>query len=295
VLPPFLTVVIGTTLSMVAIRWLLCINSLVFEVKEEFWTFWVPIVLPWIPILIWLRPSLKMLEFKKDSLSGRFLLLFIAWGVLTALLFFSQAYLSTATGKLSEINKPSDIEKYEKVRYYRINSFYVAPFYGGTYTNFRRSGKGGKKLNFEVFFVKPMLDIKTNRLEGAHKYWYGLKFQKQICNNIESKEKERLYQEFYKECVLKMNKHAFYSLDYFERKTNSNDLPNYLNAIVCRTNQRGVDYVVLLPKTESYANKNGNKLEWLFGSFGIGLVVFLLYLILPDFIKTDGSFRPSTE
>jgi rhomboid protease GluP len=94
---------------------------------------------------------------------------------------------------------------------------------------------------------------------------------------------------------IKMNKHALYSLDYFERKTNSNDLPNYLNAIVCRTNQRGVDYVVLLPKTESYANKNGNKLEWLFGSFGIGLVVFLLYLILPDFIETDGSFRPSTE
>ena len=50
-----------------------------------------------------------------------------------------------------------------------------------------------------------------------------------------------------------------------------------------------------LPKTESYANKNGNKLQWLFGSFGIGLVVFLLYLILPDFIETDGSFRPSTE
>ena len=287
ILPTLLIVVLGTVIGVSFIRWILCIQFSILDLKEEVWNLWIPLILPWIPILIWLRPRLRVLTFKKETENRRVLLQFISWGMMTAMLFVSQAYLTTATGKLESIINIQQIDKIETVRYYKIDKFAVAPYFGGSYTDFRTSGKYNQDLNFDVFFVTPILNDTSERVDSKPKYWYGVKYHKQISNKISNEEKEQKYQDFYNECIQNMNNYNFYSLDHFERKPNSDDLQNFLKAIEARTKQNSNEYIVLVPITESYESRNGNKFAWIFGAFGIGITVFLLLLIWPDFSETE--------
>jgi rhomboid protease GluP len=113
--------------------------------------------LPWIPLLIWLRPRFRILTFKKDNDNGRFFFQFLSAGTIIACLLVSQNYLTTATGKLQRLSTINDIEKVEKSRYYKLTNFSVANYYGGTFTDFRQSGKYNQYLNFDIFFVAPIL------------------------------------------------------------------------------------------------------------------------------------------
>jgi rhomboid protease GluP len=96
----------------------------------------------------------------------------------------------------------------------------VANYFGGTYTEIRQSGKYNQYLNFDIFFVTPILKDTSQRINDIPKYWYGVKFKEQISNKISNEEKEKKYQAFYDECIEKMNKYEFHSLYHFERKPN---------------------------------------------------------------------------
>lgn len=287
ILPTLLIVGFGTVAGVTFIRWVLCIQFSILDLKEEVWNLWIPLILPWIPILIWLRPRLRVLTFKKETDNRRVLFQFISWGMITAMLIVSQAYLTTATGRLESIKNIQQIDNTKPARYYKIDRFAVAPYFGGSYTDFRTSGKYNQDLNFDVFFVTPILNDTSERINNTPMYWYGVKYHKRVSNKISKEEKEQKYQAFYNECIQKMNNYNFYSLDHFERKPNSDDLQNFLKAIEARTKHESKEYVVFVPVNESYENRNGNKFAWIFGAFGIGITVFLLLLIWPGFSETE--------
>ena len=96
-----------------------------------------------------------------------------------------------ATGKLQKLSTIKDIEKVEKSRYYKLTNFSVANYYGGTYTDFRQSGKYNQYLNFDIYFVTPILADTTENIYEIPKYWYGVNFKEQISNKISSEEKEK--------------------------------------------------------------------------------------------------------
>lgn len=289
ILPTFLAVTFGTVFGLAFFRWLLCIQFSLLDIKEEIWVLWLPLIFPWIPITLWLRQRFRILTIKMgDTDKTRFFFQIISWGVMTAMLFVSQAYLTTATGKLKELSTISDIYKTEKVRYYKFTDFAVAPYFGGSYTDFRTSGKYNQYLNFDVYFVTPILNDSTEIIKNIPKYWYGVKFKEQISNKISNDEKEQKYQAFYNDCIEKMNKYEFHSLDHFERKPTSDDRQNFLKAIEARTKQTADDnFIVLEPIKEKFEDRSGNKFAWIFGSFGIGLVVLLFSLIWPGYSEAE--------
>lgn len=269
------------------IRWLFCLKLSIFDFKEEIWVFWLPLIIPWIPITLWLRPRSRILIFK-DKDKGRSNFHMIAWLTITAMLSLSQAYLATATGKLQKLSTIKDIEKVEKSRYYELTNFSLANYYAGTYTDFRQSGKYNQYLNFDIFFVTPILKDTSERINDIPKYWCGVKFTEQNSNKISSDEKEKKYQVFYAECIEKMNKYEFYSLDHFERRPTSDDQQNYLKAIEARTKLTADNsFIVLEPITEKYEDRNGNNLAWIFGLFGVGLSVLLFALISPGYSEME--------
>jgi rhomboid protease GluP len=288
ILPTFFIIAISTILGLLLFRWLFVIQFEIIDVKEEIWCLWLPMALPWIPLLIWLRPRFRILTFKKDNDNGRFFFQFLSAGTIIVCLLVSQNYLTTATGKLQKLSTISDIEKVEKSRYYKLTNFSVANYYGGTYTDFRTSGKYNEHLNFDIYFVTPILTNKSEKINAIPKYWYGVNFKEQISNKISTNEKEKKYQAFYNECIEKMNQYEFHSLDHFERKPTSDDRQNYLKAIEARTKQTaGNNFIVLEPIKEKYEDRNGNKFAWIFGSFGIGLGVLLFSLIWPEYSEIE--------
>lgn len=288
IVPTFLLVVLSTVIGLALLRWLLSIRFSILDIKEEIWEVWIPMIFPWIPITLWLRQRFRILTFKGDTDKGRFFYQFISWGVMMAMLFISQAYLTTATGKLQTLTTVSDMDKLEKSRYYKLAKFDVADYAGGSYTDFRVTGKRNQHLNMEIFFVCPILNDQSEQINAKPKYWYGVKFNRQIDNKISSAEKEQKYQAFYQRCISTMNSYNFHSLDHFERLPNSDDRTNYLKAIESRINDRANEsFVVLEPVTESYESRNGNKFPWIFGSFGIGFSVLLFALLFPGYSETE--------
>jgi len=287
ILPTFLAVTLGTVFGLGFIRWLFCLQFSIIDIKEEIWVLWLPLIFPWIPITLWLRQRFRILTFK-DNDKGRFGFQMIAWLIITAMLFISQEYLTTATGRLQKLSTISDIEKLEKSRYYELTNFSVANYYGGSYTDFRTSGKYNQYLNFDIFFVAPIIADTSEQITDIPKHWYGVKYQEQISNKISNGEKDRKYNEFYDECIQKMNTYNFHSLDHFERKPKSDDRTNFLKAIEARIKQpTDESFIILEPIQETYESRNGNKFTWIFGSFGIGLAVLLFALIWPGYSETE--------
>ena len=289
ILPTFLAVTFGTVFGIAFLRWLLCIQFFLLNVKEEIWVLWLPLIFPWIPITLWLRQRFRVLTVKKgDTDKARFFFQIISWGVMTAMLLVSQAYLTTATGKLETLSSIKEINKVEKARYYKLTNFSVATYFGGTYTDFTTSGKYNQYLNFDIFFIAPIIADTSEHITDIPKHWYGVKYEEQISNKISDEEKDRKYKEFYEECIQKMNNYNFHSLDHFERKPNSDDRTNFLKAIEARTKQPADEsFIVLEPVHDTYENRNGNKFAWIFGSFGIGFGVLLFALLFPGFSESE--------
>lgn len=69
----FLYVTIGTLLALILIRYFLAIEVELLNFKSEVWEIWIPLVFPWIPITIWLRPRFRILIFRKESDRKQFL------------------------------------------------------------------------------------------------------------------------------------------------------------------------------------------------------------------------------
>lgn len=288
ILPTFFAVTIGTVVGVGLLRWTLTIQFPVIDIKEEVWTLWIPLAFPWVPITLWLRPKFRILTFKKDNDNGRFFFQFLSWCVLTPMLFVSQSYLTTASGKLQTLTDIQEIDSIEKCRYYSLANFDVARSLGGGYTDFRASGKYNQYLNFDVYFVHPIASDTLEFLTEMPKHWYGIKYKEQISNKISQEEKERKYKAFYEECIQKISRYDYHDLDHFERTPTSSDKENFLKAIEARIQQpAGEDFVVLEPVMEPYESRNGNKFAWIFGSFGIGLGVLLFALIWPGFSQSE--------
>src|ERR671911_270910 len=91
------------------LNWVLFIKTDFITIKEQVINFWMPCLLPWIPILIFLRPRIKLLSFKNENAS--FLYQFLAVFAIAAPTIITQGFLTTATGKLTQLE---NIRQYDE-------------------------------------------------------------------------------------------------------------------------------------------------------------------------------------
>lgn len=286
ILPVFLTITFSTVFGLALVRWLFAIQVELLNFKEEVWHLWLPLIFPWIPITLWLRQKLRILSFK-DNDRGRLFFQVIAWGTMVAATMVTQSYLTTATGKLATLASVDELADH-KARYYQISSFQVATSLGGSYTDFRTSGKSNNRLHFDVYFVFPIVKDASLQPVGSPLYWYGIKYSEQVSNRLDDAEKEQRYQTFYDQCVAKINKYDFHAQKHFIRTPNSDKRDNYLQAVRSRMQQPITDEIIVLePEKVPFESRNGNKLAWIFGSMGIGFVIMLFSLIWPRYSRYE--------
>ena len=260
--PTFLFVAFGTTIVTLTFRWVFTINSEILPIKEDVFHIWLPLILPWIPISVWLRPKLRILKFKKEGSDAPMLFQFIAWGTMVAMMIVSNAYLKTASGSLEVINSIGQLLEND-TRYVSIEEVELDRQYGSAHTEFRASGKHNQYLNFDSYFVYPFSGGSKDNVQR----WYGVKFHKQISNKIEPEEKEEKYQAFFEQAVEDFESYDFNEADYLEILPHSDDRQGFLKAIERISEFTNTKPVILEPKEGSYETRNGKKFEWIFGSF----------------------------
>ncbi len=197
-------------------RWLFSIRFHVINIDEEIWLIWIPVIVPLIISIIWIYPRMNILVFRKNSFRGRLNFTALASLTIAAMLIVSQDYFTTATGKLVTLPDITAFNKAEDARYYKINEYYVDANYRGAYASSNVSGRYNRDLNFDVYFVFPIINDSGEVEIKNNNCWYGIKYHKRISNRLNRDEKNKQYRAFLNDCTGKTGYYDFYSADHFE-------------------------------------------------------------------------------
>jgi rhomboid protease GluP len=290
----YLLIAIGFIICYSTFRWYFDYKLGVLHLKEDLLDFWIPFGLPLIPIMIWLRRGIRILNIRGKNDNGFFLYQFIAAMSIFVPTLLTQDYIEASSSHLTQVDSPYEINDASNIDCYKINDFNVIKEYAGAHRASRTSGKYNQDLHFTTYFVVPLVD-KSQQIDPVnHRYWYGLKFTEIMSNRANEAEKNTKWREFYEECIRKFEHYNFLDFQYLQGLTYSDDRDGYIEAVIARQkNNNAENLIILEPINEPFADKTGNKFAWIFGSFGIGAFVFLLMVLIPsvDYIE----FRRYTD
>lgn len=278
---PFLIITICFITTYTFLHWFLFINTNLFSLKEDILKFWLPFGLPWVPILIWLRPRIKLLKFKNDNSS--FVFQFLASLAIAAPTIIAQEYLVTASGKLTRLENISQIEKSEKTKYYTLKKAYIDKQNIGIVKTASVTGKHNEDFNMLIYVTLPILENVKDTSKTECEYWLGKSYNERISNRLSEEEKNIEYKKFSKSVEQEFAKTDFNKFTYLELQGNTDDLDYYIDAIDENTFFDFKNPMVFEAQNEPFQNRNGNKLIWIFRSLGIGLLAWLLFLLFPKF------------
>ncbi|HEY2584071.1 MAG TPA: rhomboid family intramembrane serine protease [Mucilaginibacter sp.] len=344
-----------------------------FSVDEDIINFFAPMALTFIPILIWLRPRIKLLNLKAkkgDPLMGYIM---FAWMGMLAPVVVAQAYLITATGEITRVNNISKIDELPKTKYYSANHFYVDKKLVRFKTKFEVSGKYNADFDMYIYAAVPVYDknhttktynfkissphsnvnsnnalivlngrivtggdlsninpksiksisvlkgnaavaiygdaaktgailittksyqvpdtlasIRDDNVHYAPSAWIGVRYEKTIRNKLSPEKKQAAYEEFATESQRDFNSKPLDKFIYLDRIGTSKDLKNYIAAVTAKGDSLNDPVIVLSPVNEPFEARNGQKLPWIFGSFAIGAVIFMITLLFKP-LKDDAS------
>lgn len=296
---PFIIIAICVIAGYTLLNWLLFKKLQIPSPNEDIINLWIPFALPWIPILIWLRPRIKLLNLKrkKGDLPG--LYIFIAGFAIVAPTIVAQFYIETASGTLTHLNNISQIHTQPTTKYYSLKNFYIDRTNIGVQSVFDVSGKHNEYFNMNLYVALPILNSALDTNSSDCLAWYGIKYHEQISNRLDEKEKEERFQKFANESQADFDKKDINQFVYFDRIGNTDDHKNYISAIRNDKKYSTASTTVFIPSNEPFENRNGNKLGWIFGAFAIGASVWLIMLLIPKFdegaLETLNSNSPTNE
>jgi membrane associated rhomboid family serine protease len=148
---------------------------------------------------------------------------------------------------------------------------------------FGEKAKNGAIIIFTKKYDGKRLDYSQNSFESdTIKAWLGVLYKDRISNRLSDKEKEKLFQSFIEQSQRDFEYTNLSNFIYLKRQSYSNDLDEYQKAI----KQSPLVYssnTVLISVNEPFESRNGNKFAWIFGSFGIGGLIWLLMILVPKF------------
>jgi len=280
---PFLLAAIGMWVLYTFLNWLFIIHLELISIKDIIVSFGIPIALPAIPVLFYLRPKFKLLNLTTaKGKSWDDFYMFILWIILAGPTMIAQNYIETATGKLTELQHISQLGSLAKTKYYSVKDVFIDKNKIASHTAFEVSGKHNENLDMYIYVIVPMYN---NAFDTANvPSWLGLKYYKSIKSNLEDKEKEEAYQAFADESQKEFDEVDLNKFVYLMRVSNSDKkegLDEALKQSVKRTDANASQFFESV--NEPFAARNGNKLEWTLISFGVGLFIWLIMILIPSF------------
>jgi rhomboid protease GluP len=116
-----------------------------------------------------------------------------------------------------------------------------------------------------------------------YKYWYGLKFQKNISYTLSEEEIDKRAKAFIKKYQSELRWADFKNVNYYERLTDSFERDKFLSALPTRIGISALDKIILVPKNGPPPLHDHEKLIWASLAYCLGVGVFLLLLDWPGY------------
>jgi rhomboid protease GluP len=164
----FLPLVIITVCSIISytfLHWLLLIRFHLFRIDNIYIEFVGPLVLVGIPILIWLRPRIKLLNLNaKGNRDPLGFLLVVAWAAVGVPVIIAQSYIVKASGKLTRLDNASSIAKLPTTKYYTIKNLFADKANARVKSDFAVSGKHSEDFNMTIYVAIPVFDKNNDQI-----------------------------------------------------------------------------------------------------------------------------------
>jgi rhomboid protease GluP len=274
---PFLIIYIGFVFIYTLFHWFFVIEKEWINLNEDIFKFWLPIGLPIIPIYLFLKPRIKVLNFKKDDGDGLFQM--FAWLALVATTCISQEYIATATGKLTHIENITKIENQKITKYYTLDKYFFDKTNLSTYSTFDVSGKQNQELNFHLFVAVPIRKDSSESTISSCNAWLGIKYNQTVSNKLSNEEKEKAFQVFDSISRKQFEMSNINKFTYLEKIANSDNLTNYYEAVKLSSLHNSKQTLIFTANSLPFENRNQNTFKWIFYSFLIGNIAWLLLLL----------------
>ena len=273
---PFLLIFIGFVCIYTFLHWYLVIDKGWINLKEVILNFGLPFALPFIPIYIWLRPRIHLLNFKREDYY--FAYQFFASLAITVTTMISQEYIVAATGKLTVLDNVSQITDKARTKYYQLKKYQFDKKNAVPYGTYEVSGKRNERLNFHIYCVLPVVMDTSYSSKSTCLTWLGVKKTKSISNKLDANQKKTIYDEFYKKAWDTFNKEDLSKFIYLENIANAFDIADYREAIKRSSIFKDGEIIVLKAINEPFEARYGDRFKWIFLSFGIGSLIWLILL-----------------
>ena len=276
---PFILIGLGTSIVYAAFRYVFDIKLGLLHWEEQYPNYWIPLILPWAPILIWIRPRIRILKHRDWGRSDNYhaiqLLMSLAIGIPTII---SQEYLIQASYDQIELNHIQEIHEYPNEKYFHLDQFTFNRDQAVSHITSKITGKG-TNLNLHQYHAIPF--------RNTDAVYIGFHYHESISNGLSDVEKNRSYRAFLQSSTIALDGSNFYASQYFEKLSNSDQLDGYTKAIQISSNHStGDEVIVLKPVFTSFSERVGNKLPWMIGSYIMGTFIVLLFLL---FSKVDSQ------
>jgi rhomboid protease GluP len=278
---PFLLSALAIPVVYTFCHWLFLIQLQLIDLKEFIVNIGIPLALPSLPILLFLRPRLKLLNLKTKKGSWIDFYTMILWLILSVPNIIAQNYMEKASGKLTELNNIHSIKDYAPSKYYSLKKYYVDKEHIGVYPSVDVSGKHNEDLNMRLHIVLPILDSTADTIQSNCVAWLGLSYSEQISNRLEEKEKEEKYEAFTQHAQDDFDQKDVQEFIYLERVGNTDDGDNFKEAIKKSSKFKGAQAAVFEAINEPFEQRLGNGFTWLWASFGIGALLWLIMILMP--------------
>ncbi len=283
---PFLIIALCVVAGYTFLNWLLIIRLHAFSVSEEVINIGIPMALPWIPLILFLRPRVKLLnlKYKKGNISVLYIL--VAGFALIAPTLVAQIYIEKATGTLTALDHINQINDHEVTKYYSLKNYYLDKQHFRGQSRFDVSGKYGQSLFMNLFMVVPIYATVDDTSNSNCLAWYGIRYFEDITNDKNQKEKDEQFQKFAKRSESDLAKKDLNQFIYLERIEKSRDYSGYMDAIKNTDKISDNSTIILLPINEPFGSRGDKAFNWIFGSFAIGGFLWLLMVFRA---KIDGD------
>lgn len=285
---PFVLISFGFVGLYTILHWLIIIKLDLIQPKEMIVNFGIPIVISGLLVLFYFRRRIKLLKISEKSLD---FYTFICWIFFTVPVIIGQFYLENQQGKLTKIEKPSQINFKSQTLFYSIDNALTLNNSGGLWVTRTKADKYGNNIWITCFFACPLVDTIRNNYNDYEKFktWVGVTFAEKFSNRaFDDKEEQKIkIDKFINSCIPKYENYK-YKTHYLRNLKYSDNRDDFYSAIE-RTNIHAVKKELIILKEEkgTYETRAGSSHNWLIGTLFSANLIWFLFIFFPKLNTTE--------
>jgi hypothetical protein len=285
---PFLLLSLGFIAIYTFLHWSLILKLQLFEIDEDLINYLIPFIVVWIPFVVIFKKRIKLLNLRWSKQGLDPLRISIAALATLIATSFAQDYIRTAAGELSQLNSIEQIDKAHLTKYYQFDKIYLVKKWREIYWFSDVEGKRMEDLDFDGYFVTPILSCPADTNKAYFSTWYAIKYHKRINNRLLKPEKDKEWQEFKTHSIEEFEHADLYKLIYFERLGVNLDQKRFLETIQFRNDyDRSFTPIILKPVDEAFELRNNDNLQAIIIFYGILAFAMLLMILIPSFNEVE--------